>query len=718
MSIPFSVYFKEHVASQGGLLLASRMPVEVMEALEKMFKGRKLTWLCEEDVVLSQASRHFLSRRAPLSFSKQDAPKELGEGLASYIEEGGLVIFVSGEHTAHKGESVYVEGDILNVLCSLNLPIIPLSVSIPKETILETESSRRLPPFVLCFGEPIASDKVDNAAWRVAISQAESYAFSKRDFLQESLPYHLLKGFKKHAKNITLFDGSDDSSTTFDKLFAAAMALSKELIKETNKKRIGILLPPGKGGMVANLAVLFAGKIPVNLNFTASRAAVASAIQQADIDKFITADAFVRKVASFPWPPTRQLIYIERLLPRIKKKIIRWVILSKLLPFKLLVSLLGIDKKGGDKEAVLLFTSGSSGIPKGVALSHANLLANVCQFGSRVYLGNKDRILGCLPLFHSFGGTVTLWYPCLQGINMVTYPSPLETKRLAQLIEQYKVDLLLATPTFLRGYMRRASAKQLASLRFVVAGAEKLSPSLAHAFEERFSLPIFEGYGLTETSPVSHVNLPNPLGENGKPIVPTHLQGSVGRIVPGLGFKLLHPATSKPVACNEIGVLWLKGANVFNGYLGLGKKNAEFFKDGWFNTGDIARIDEEGFLFIEGRLSRFSKIAGEMVPHETLEEAVIEVLALQEDSDRSVAVVSLPDEQKGESIALLTTLVNDALEQECVDLRYKLMKHGIPGLWCPKTLIPTEEIPILASGKLDIRACQEIARRATEKKDA
>lgn len=460
--------------------------------------------------------------------------------------------------------------------------------------------------------------------------------------------------------------------------------------------------------MVANLAVLFAGKVPVNINFTASHDAVKSSIRQADIDKFITADPFVRKVSSFPWPPNRDLIFIERSLPRLKKKIIRWVVLSKILPVSIIAKILGLGNSSGDDEAVLLFTSGSSGEPKGVPLSHRNVLANVCQFSSRIRLDHDTKILGCLPLFHSFGSTVTLWYPCIEGLNLVTYPSPLETKRLAELIEMHEVNMLLSTPTFLRGYMRRVKAEQLKSLDYAVTGAEKLPQSLAISFKEKFGILPMEGYGLTETSPATNLNISNPTTEENLSIIPANRFGSVGKFLPGMAVKMTNPVTGAPSPVDTQGSIWLRGANIFPGYLNAPKKTAEVIQDGWLNTGDIGRIDEDGFLYIEGRLSRFSKIAGEMVPHETVEASITKVLGLDQETERKIAVVGIPDEQKGEAIVLLTTVCGETLEQECIDLRYKLMDEGLPSLWCPKSFIPVDEIPILASGKLDIKACQKL----------
>jgi acyl-[acyl-carrier-protein]-phospholipid O-acyltransferase/long-chain-fatty-acid--[acyl-carrier-protein] ligase len=320
-------------------------------------------------------------------------------------------------------------------------------------------------------------------------------------------------------------------------------------------------------------------------------------------------------------------------------------------------------------------------------------------------------VLGCLPLFHSFGCTVTLWYPVIEGVNLVTYPSPLETKRLAELVALHQVNLLLSTPTFLRGYMKRIEPSQLASLKLVVTGAEKLPQSLASAFEAKFGIRPQEGYGLTETSPATNVNLPDPSPENAAVVLPSSRHGSVGQMLPGIAIRITDPSTDEEIPINHQGMIWFKGSNIFPGYLGDPKKTADVLKDGWFRTGDVGRVDGDGFLYIEGRISRFSKIAGEMVPHETVEAAVNKVLGLDGESERRIAIVGVPDEQKGEAIILLSTIAGPALEQECIDLRYKLLDEGLSSLWCPKHIMPVSEIPMLASGKLDIKACEALAKR-------
>src|ERR1700730_18260352 len=390
-----------------------------------------------------------------------------------------------------------------------------------------------------------------------------------------------------------------------------------------------------------------------------------------------------------------------------KRQIIFWWTLSILLPARLFGRLLQIQKKAGLDEALLLFTSGSSGEPKGVVLSHRNIAGNVSQFRDLLDAKKDDAILASLPFFHSFGSTVTLWYPLVEGVRIVTYPNPLEVGKNAALVEKYKLTLLLATPMSLRGYLRNAEPDQLRSLWLVITGAEKLPLDLAKAFEERFKQRVFEGYGLTETSPVVSVNLPEPQPtKRGEQVQPSSLLAAVGKMAPGIAAEIREPETDRKLSLHESGMVWFRGVNIFEGYLHDDKRTAEVLRDGWFKTGDIARFDEDGFLYIEGRLSRFSKIGGEMVPHEAVEQKIIELLGFSGKDERVIAIVGVRDETKGEALILLA-----AVDVDLAQLRDKLRDGGVPNLWIPKKISRVDSVPVLASGKLDLKKCQEAAEQ-------
>ncbi|PYL94559.1 MAG: AMP-dependent synthetase [Verrucomicrobia bacterium] len=516
----------------------------------------------------------------------------------------------------------------------------------------------------VAFGRPLEAKAADIAAVREELLKLGEFCYSRRGSLDRHLAEECVRGLKCRRFSIAVIDGIDNSELSRAKLLGAASALSRFLRKQFSDKRIAIVLPAGKGSMVANLAV---------------------------------------RVKDFPWP--QRILKLDELMPRLKSRILFWWMMSIFAPTRLLLRLLQVPKRGGHDEAMVLFTSGSSGEPKGVVLSHRNIVGNVSQFRELLDARKEDAILASLPFFHSFGSTVTLWYPLIEGVRIVTYPNPLEVAKNAALIEKHKLTLLLATPTFLRGYLRKAEPQQLRTLRLVITGAEKLPLDLAKAFEDRFNQHVFEGYGLTETSPVVSVNLPDPQPtKSGEQVQPSSRLGSVGKMAPGIAAEIREPENERKLSLHETGMVWFRGANIFEGYLHDEKRTADVLQDGWFETGDIGRFDEDGFLYIEGRLSRFSKIGGEMVPHEAVEQKIIDLLGFSGKDERLVAIVGVQDESKGEALILLA-----AVDVDLAQLRDKLRDAGVPNLWIPKKICRADSIPVLASGKLDLKKCQELA---------
>ncbi len=556
------------------------------------------------------------------------------------------------------------------------------------------------------FGAPLAPDEADIATVREELLKLGERCYSRRPALREHLGAAAVRGLKRHPRRTLVIDGLDDSTLSCGKLLGVAAALSRYLRRECSAPRIGIVLPASKGGVVANLAAVLAGKVPVGLNFTSGWHALERAHAIAGLTSVISAKAFQNRLTDFPWP--EKVISLDALLPTMKREIFLWWMAALFLPAGVLIKMLGVDREGGAEEAVLLFTSGSSGDPKGVVLSHRNLVGNVSQFRELIGATNEDVILASLPFFHSFGCTVTLWFPLIEGVQIATYPNPLEAGKCAELIARHGITVVLAAPTFLRGYLRKAERAQLTSVRLTITGAEKLPRSLADAFAERFAKPVFEGYGLTETSPVVSVNLPNPEPANpGDAVQPSNRPGSVGKLAQGIAAEIRQPEDGTKLSLHETGMLWLRGPNIFEGYLGDPERTAEVKQDGWLKTGDLGRFDEDGFLFIEGRLSRFSKIGGEMVPHETVEQKVLAALGLGNEGERTIAVASAPDAAKGEALVILSTI-----EIDQASLRQKLQEAGVPNLWIPKLVCRLDAIPVLATGKLDLRKCSEVAQSA------
>jgi acyl-[acyl-carrier-protein]-phospholipid O-acyltransferase / long-chain-fatty-acid--[acyl-carrier-protein] ligase len=343
-----------------------------------------------------------------------------------------------------------------------------------------------------------------------------------------------------------------------------------------------------------------------------------------------------------------------------------------------------------------------AGDPKGVVLTHYNVASNVEQLNQVFMLGRKDKILGILPFFHSFGFTGTLCLPTTIGMGVVFHPNPLEARAIGALVSQYGVTFLLARPTFLQSYMRRCSPEDFGSLQYVMAGAEKLPERVAVAFEDRFGVRPLEGYGCTECSPAVTVNTRDFRAAQFRQVGAK--RASIGHPLPGISVRIVSPETLAPLPQGETGLLLVRGPNVMKEYLNRPEKTAEVLRDGWYNTGDIAMMDEDGFLRITDRLTRFSKIGGEMVPHIKVEDKLHEISGSME---QIFAVTAIPDERKGERLIVLHTLPSERL-QECLA---QLSKSDLPALWKPRPdqFVHVDSLPYLGTGKLDLRRLKEIA---------
>jgi len=514
---------------------------------------------------------------------------------------------------------------------------------------------------------------------------------------EDSLGGACVRGLARGASRLVLVDaGMGGRKINAGVLLGAGLALARRLRKEVAEERVGILLPPGAGGTIANLGCVLAGKTPVNLNFTSGRLAAESAVRQAGVRTVITAKAMEEKVGEH-FPRTDRKLDLALTLKEEKKSAVFWSLMAVLLPARVLAQVAGVPSEGGDREAGLLFTSGSTGEPKGVVLTHRNLLANLAQIEGVLGDLRIQSLLGCLPLFHSFGFTVTLWWPMTGGPRVVTYPSPLDPHALGEVIHSHQVELVVTTPTFLRALMRRAGKEKLGSLRMVVTGAEKLPGSLRSEFEEKIGVKVYEGYGMTEASPVVSVNVPG-----------AERAGSVGKPVKGMEVRTVDEMTRQVLPEGGAGILEFKGTNVFPGYLGRPDLTEKVLQEGWYHSADYGRLDGEGFLFIEGRRARFSKIGGEMVPHGVVEEhlaAWCKKHGHGGEGGLEVMVTAVEDEKKGEALVVLHCFDLDPVEVEKA-----LREAELPNLWIPKKFKRVEKIPLLASGKLDLAVARKLAQ--------
>lgn len=693
----------------GGFLLLPNHITWIDAILLSMACPRPIRFIIDEGVYRNPWLNPVLRAVSCIPITGRKAKDGMREAVAR-IRAGEIVcLFPEGELT-RTGSLLRLRRGYEIIARQAEAPVVPVWLDQLWGSIFSYRGGRfftKLPKAIpyrvtVAFGEALTADEADIATVREQLLKLGEFCYSQRPLFRGHIGRAALRGLKRHRFRTGLVDGMDGSKLVRGKVLGVALAFARHLQKTyPDQKRIGVVLPPGKGGLVANLSVILAGKIPVNLNFTSLREAIKSGIDQAGLKTTITAHAMEKRLVDFPW--TSEVLYLDDALPPMKKKILLWWIAALIVPRAMLARMLKLPVEGDRDEAILLFTSGSSGKPKGVVLSHRNILSNVAQFAVALDATKDDILLASLPFFHSFGCTVTLFYPLFESVRALTYPNPLEAKKIAELIQRHHVTVMLATPTFLRAYLRKAEPEQLSSLRLLVAGAEKLPLDLGKAVEGRFGKHVYEGYGLTETSPVISVNLPEPPGQT----QPTNRPGSTGKMLSGIAAEIRHPETDEKLSLHERGMLWVRGPNIFEGYLDAPEQNAEVLQNGWFKTGDIGRFDEDGFLFIEGRLSRFSKIAGEMVPHETIETKILRALNIDEQGERILAIMGVPDATKGEALVLLSTI---DVDQHA--LRSALSSTGVPNLWIPRTIHRVEAIPALASGKLDLVGCKKLAEEA------
>jgi acyl-[acyl-carrier-protein]-phospholipid O-acyltransferase/long-chain-fatty-acid--[acyl-carrier-protein] ligase len=451
-----------------------------------------------------------------------------------------------------------------------------------------------------------------------------------------------------------------------------------------------------------------AGRITANLNYTATPEVLNACIGRAGIRRVLTSHKVLESpvMAKFKDSLQAEFVYLEDLREKVTRgdKLVG-ALGAFAVPGKLLDRLIGLHRIRGDDVATVIFTSGSTGMPKGVMLTHHNIATNVEAIDQVVHPKPNDSLLGIVPFFHSLGFTVTLWGPLLLDIRAAYHFSPLDTRIVAKLARARNATIMLATPTFLRSYLRRCEPEELESLEVVVAGAEKLPPALCEAFEQKFGVRPVEGYGTTELSPLVSVNVPP---SRAKSVNVECKEGSVGRPVPGVSVKVVDPETFEDLPLDTPGMLLVKGPNVMKGYLGQPEETVKVMRDGWYVTGDIAKIDSDGFIYITARLSRFAKIGGEMVPHLRVEEAIQKILGSENEGELNVVVTSVPDERKGERLVVVHTNLAKTPEEICRELG----ANGLPNLWIPdvSSFIEVESIPVLGSGKIDLVGVANVAK--------
>ena len=622
--------------------------------------------------------------------------------LINAVRDGNtLVIFPEGRITL-TGSLMKVYDGAAMIADKSDTMIVPVRIDGPETTIFSrlksTQVHRRLfPKITVTVLEPVRL-KVDPELKGRKRRQAAGAALYDimSDLIYRTTPTDrtvveaVIESAKIHGQNWLATEDPVSGQLTYKRLLTGVAVLGRKLMPLAREGgTLGVMLPTSNGAVVTLLAVMSAGRVPAMINFTAGAANILGACRAAQLDTILTSRTFVERGRLDTLVATLakdvRVVYLEDIRATIGLGDKLRGLFSRNKP---------LVARQPDDWGIVLFTSGTEGLPKGVVLSHRNMLTNVAQVAARIDFGREDKLFNALPVFHSFGFTGGIVLPLISGVPVYLYPSPLHYRTVPELVYGIGATALFGTDTFLNGYARVANPYDFRSLRYVVAGAEPVKASTRHIYLEKFGLRILEGYGVTELSPVLALNTPM-----------FNKFGTVGRLLPGVQTKL------EPVeGVDEGGRLYVKGPNVMLGYLRADNPGVlEPPPGGWHDTGDIIAIDDQGFIAIKGRAKRFAKVGGEMVSL-----AAVEMLAAELWPNNVTAVAAVPDARKGERLIMVTDK-NGATRSEF--MTYARSKHASE-LMLPAEVVVLDKLPMLGSGKVDQLTVEKFVREQAAAKAA
>ncbi|WP_415913015.1 acyl-[ACP]--phospholipid O-acyltransferase [Neptuniibacter sp. QD37_11] len=570
----------------------------------------------------------------------------------------------------------------------------------------QVESLRR--EVYVTYGQSIPASKATLEGLKQSVFELSEQTWEHLAEHQESVPHSILKTARKRLSQNAIID-TRMGEMTYRRLIGAAYSMMPEF-RKTQKDNIGLLVPTSSAGVLANVSAMMAGKTVINMNYTASSDALKASLDLAEVDTIVTSRQFMTKLTAkgMPLEPVlegREVIYLEDVKERMSKQKALWNIFvtAKLMPAAWMLR--HVNTK---RPAAILFSSGSEGTPKGVMLSHTNLMANVKQISDVLNTQTDDRVMNQLPIFHAFGYTACMLMPLIEGMPMITHPDPTDAVNVGKAVAKHRATIMCATSTFLRLYTKNRRVKPLMfdSLRIVVSGAERLAKDVRDGFEGKFHKQILEGYGMTEGSPVVAVNLPNALDTSYWVEQIGHKNGSVGMPLPGTSIRVVDYDTNETLPVGEEGHILVSGPQMMEGYLNLPEKTAEVFVelDGkrFYKTMDKGRMDADGFITIVDRYSRFCKSGGEMISLSAVEAAVQDAVGLNDELIIAASAKECP--KKGEKVVLC----HNGKNLDTGSLLKRMTEAGIPSIMQPSEWIYMNDIPTLGTGKVDHKSIKTL----------
>lgn len=707
----------DNIPSKGGVLLLGNHTSLIDWAILQLASPRPIRFVMEKAIYDKWYLTWILKRFKVIPIAKGRSKGAL-DNIRQFLQSGEVIVLFPEGRLSMNGQLGKFYAGFERAAIDSNATIIPFYIlglwgakSSYAPKITQQLKKKGPTEVMVTFGAsvPLESSAIE-VRQKVKELSINSWAYHVKQF--KSLPLAWLKEAKHRMGDVVIVEEKNNQFTK-DKLVASVwyfkVRWKKAMYREPN---IGILLPSTAGGVIANLSLLCLGKTVVNLNYTVGADLMQSAITQAEIKTIVTSKLFILQLAKRGLNLEAlfkglTIIYLEDYRrKRTKLSIVKRILLARLIPFFILKKLM-IEPTHIDDTAAILFSSGSEGAPKGVELSHRNLLCNIKQMSSLLSLTESDVLLSVLPTFHAFGLTTTTLMPLLQGLPIVCYPDPTNVQAIAKLIFKYKVSLMCQTPTFLNFYIKnkKIHPAMLQSLRLVIAGAEKLQNETYNNFKKKFNLEIYEGYGATEVAPVASCNFPDVVSSIDMHVHQANKPGTVGLPLPGSAFRIVDPKTLDLLPQGEEGMVLIGGTQVMKGYLNEKEKTSKvvILRDNvrWYVTGDKGFVDEEGFLKLIDRYSRFAKIGGEMISLSAAENALVKILAEEIDD---LMIINMPDKVKGEQ---LIVFYSGEIEPDA--LAKKIKEGNISKLMLPKTVEKLEDLPRFGSGKKNYVKAKEMA---------